>query len=84
MNKAVWSYPKLKKDVPLGPNLIGAVVVWPELIQSVGIYQNFSSIETFLTSPKFEWSSLNLLKFHYVVKIYPNGFDFTQIWIKLL
>jgi len=30
--KTVWSYPKLIKDVPLGPNVNGATVVWPELI----------------------------------------------------
>jgi len=24
--------PKLNKDVPLGPNLNGAIVVWPEMI----------------------------------------------------
>jgi len=27
----------LNEDVPLGPNLNGAIVVWPELILSVGI-----------------------------------------------
>jgi len=27
MNKAVRSYPKLNEDVPLGPNLNGAIVV---------------------------------------------------------
>jgi len=32
MNEAVWSYPILNKDFPLGRNLNGAIVVWPELI----------------------------------------------------
>jgi len=41
-------------------------------------------METFLTSPKFEWSTPNLLKFNKIVQIYPNDFDFIQIWIKLL
>jgi len=31
-NEAVWSSLKLNKDVPLGPNLNGAIAVWPELI----------------------------------------------------
>jgi len=31
-NKAVWSYPKLNEDIPLGPNLNGAIAIWPELI----------------------------------------------------
>ena len=30
--EAVWSYPKLNEDVPLGPKLNGAIVVWPDLI----------------------------------------------------
>jgi len=31
-NEAVWRYPKLKGDVPLGPKLNGAIFVCPELI----------------------------------------------------
>jgi len=27
----VWSYPQLKEDVPLGPNLNGSIAIWPEL-----------------------------------------------------
>jgi len=30
-NVAVWSYPQLN-DVPLGPKLNGANIVWPELV----------------------------------------------------
>jgi len=49
----------LNEDVPLGPNLNGAIGVWPELIWSVGIYPNFSNLwkkfmKKFLASPKFE------------------------------
>jgi len=32
MDKAVGSYQILNKDVPLDPNLNGAIVVWPEWI----------------------------------------------------
>jgi len=31
-NEAVWSYPELNEDVPLGPKFNGAIVVCPELI----------------------------------------------------
>jgi len=34
----------LYKDFSHGPNLNGAIVVWPELISSVGIYPNFSNL----------------------------------------
>jgi len=34
----------LNKDVSLGPKLNGAIVAWPELIYSVGIYPNFSNL----------------------------------------
>jgi len=34
----------MNKDVPLGPNLNGDIVVWPELIYSVGIYSHFSNL----------------------------------------
>jgi len=34
----------LTKDVSLGPNLNGTIVVWPEWIWSVGIYPNFSNL----------------------------------------
>jgi len=27
----------VNEDVPLGPNLNGAIAIWPELIKSVGI-----------------------------------------------
>jgi len=43
-NEAVRSYRKLNEDVPLGPKLNGAIVVCRELIQSVGIYPNFSNL----------------------------------------
>jgi len=36
--------PKLKEDAPLGPNLNGAIAIWPELIKSVGIHPNFSNL----------------------------------------
>ena len=68
VNKAVRSYPKLNKDedFPLGPDLSGAIAIWPELIYSFGIYPKFSQfIETFPTSPKFEWSCPNLPKFYW-------------------
>jgi len=47
MNKAVRSHPKLNEnveDVPLGPNLNGAIAIRPELIWFVGIYPNFSNL----------------------------------------
>jgi len=34
----------LNEDVPLGPKLNGATAVCRELIQSVGIYPNFSNL----------------------------------------
>jgi len=43
----------LNKDVPLGPNLNGAIVVWPDLVCG-NLPKFFKLMETFLTSPKFE------------------------------
>ena len=41
-------------------------------------------METFLTSPKFEWSSQICSNFIKVVKIYPNDFNFIQIWTLII
>jgi len=52
-------------DVPHGPNLNGAIVVWPGVdLVCWNFPKFFQFMETFLTSPKFEWSSPSLLKIH--------------------
>jgi len=83
-NEAVWSYPKLNEDVPLGPKMNGLFCL-PRVDL---VYWNspkfFNFMETFLTSPKFEWSCPNCSNFIKIAKIYPNDFDFIQIWINLL
>ena len=76
MNKAVWSYPKLDKDVPLGPNLNEAIVVWPELIWFVGIYPNFpiygnifNFTKVWMKQSQFAQTSLRLLKYTQMILI---------------
>jgi len=70
----------LNKDVPLGPNLNGAIVVWPELIYSVGIYPNFSNLwKHFLLHPNLNEVVPICSNFIKIVKIYPNDFYFIQI-----
>jgi len=75
MNKAVWSYSKLNKDVPLGPNLNGAIVVWPELsllefTQIFPINENiFNFAQIWMKLSQFAQISLRLLKYTQMVLI---------------
>jgi len=79
-NEAVRSYPKLN-DVPLGPKkLNGAIVVCRELIQSVGIYPNFSNLwkhfklhpnlnKTLLIHPDISKRSKILMELFYIARL---------------
>jgi len=65
----------LNKDVPLGPNLNGAIVVWPELsllefTQIFPIYENiFNFAQIWMKLSQFAQISLRLLKYTQMVLI---------------
>jgi len=81
MNKAVWSYPKLNEDVPLGPKFNGDTVLlfgqsWFSLLEFTQIFPIYGNIFYF-TQIWMKWShitqsSLRLLKHTGMILILSN------------